>query len=97
MKAKNELMTGMNPNPLAPVQSKLTFSFSGKTRNSNENASISPPFFYHFLSLFRAFSRKVAKEVQGPAPELKKTPKWDPKGAQTEPEDHKIEPQGPAK
>ena len=66
MEAKRQKMNALNPNPLAPAQSKHCLSLSGKTRNFIENTSISAPFFYHFLYLFQAFSRKVSKGVQGP-------------------------------
>ena len=69
MEAHSDKSSGLNLNPLAPAQSKRTFPFPGKTRNSNENASILAPFFCPFLYLFRAFCRKVAKGVQGLAPE----------------------------
>ena len=97
MEAQCEKMNGLNLNPLAPAQSKHTFPFSEKTRNFDENASIPGPFFCPFLYLFRAFCRKVAKGFQGPAPELERDTKMDSKGAQTEPKNHKIKPQGPAK
>ena len=66
--AQSKKNKGQNLNPLAPAQSKRTFAFSGKTRNSIGNASISAPFFSPFLYLFRAFSRKVEHGVQGLAP-----------------------------
>ena len=47
------------------------------------------PFPGPFSYLFQAVSRQVAKGVRGT--------KMGSKGAQTEPKDHKIEPQGPAK
>ena len=78
MEAHRNKSSGLNPNPLAPAQSKHTFPFSEKTRNFNENASIPAPFLYPFLHLFDYF-QKSGKGIQGPAPETKKTPKWDPK------------------
>ena len=92
VEAQSETMSGLNLNPLAPAQSKRSFSLYGETRHSIENASIPAPFFCPCWYLFRAFSRKVAKGVQGPAPESQKDTKMDPKGTQTEPQDPKMEP-----
>ena len=92
MEAKRHKINALNLNPLAPAQSKRSFPLYGKTRNSIKNASIPAPFFCPCWYLFRAFSRKVAKGVQGPAPESQKDTKMDPKGAQTEPQDPKMEP-----
>ena len=97
MEAQCEKMNGLNLNPLAPAQSKRTFPFSGKARNSIENASIPAPFFSPFLYLFRAFSRKVAKGVQGPDPEPEKDTKMRPKGVQMDSRGHKVKPQGTRK
>ena len=69
MKAHSDKSRGLNLNPFAPAQSKHTFAFSEKNLKFQEIASISTPFFSPFLHLFRAFSRKVEKGVQGPAPE----------------------------
>ena len=69
MEAKKQKINALNPNPLAPAQSKRCLSLSGKTRNSKENASIPAPFSRPFLYLFQAFSKKNSKGVQGPAPE----------------------------
>ena len=80
MEAQSDKMNGLNLNPLAPAQSKRTFPFFGKARNSIENASIPALFFSPFLYLFRAFSRKVAKGVQGPDPEPEKDTKMGPQG-----------------
>ena len=95
MEAKRQKTSALNPNPLAPAQSKRRFLLSEKTRNSIENTSIPAPLFCPFLYLFRDFSRKVAKGSRVPPQSLKKTPKMYPKGAQTEPKDPKMEPQGP--
>ena len=59
---------GAEPHPLAPAQSKRTFAFSRKTQKIIGNASISAPFFGFFLHLFRDFSGKAEKGIQGPAP-----------------------------
>ena len=42
--------------------------FPEKLKKIKENASISVSFFAPFLHLFRNFSGKAEKEVQGPAP-----------------------------
>ena len=97
MEAQSQKIRGLNLNPLAPAQSKRTFAFYGKTLNSIEFLSISAPFFFPFLYHFRAFSRNVEKEVQGRTPESYKYTKMDPRGAQTEPKNQQIEPQGAAK
>ena len=97
MEAQSKTSRGPNLNPLAPAQSKRTFSFSGETRNSIKHASISAPFFLFFLHLFQAFSGKAEKAVQDPAPELYKYVKMDFKGAKTEPKNQQSEPQGPTK
>ena len=68
MEAQKEKTSGLNLNPLAPAQSKRTFAFSRKTPKIIGNASISAPFFSSFLNLFRDFSGKAEKGVQGPAP-----------------------------
>ena len=68
MEAQSQKIRGLNLNPLAPAQSKRTFAFSGKTQKVMRNASISAPFFASFWHLFRDFSGKAEKEVQGPAP-----------------------------
>ena len=68
MEARSQKIRGLNLNPLAPAQSKRTFAFSGKTQQIMRNASISAPFFASFLALFRDFSEKAEKGVQGPAP-----------------------------
>ena len=68
MEARSQKIRGLNINPLAPAQSKRTFAFSGKTQKIIGNASIPAPFFASFLHLFRDFSGKAEKEVQGPAP-----------------------------
>ena len=70
MEAQSKKSGGLNLNPLAPAQSKRTFAFSRKTQKIIGNASISAPFFGSFLHLFRDFSGKAEKEVQGPAPGL---------------------------
>ena len=68
MEAQSQKIRGLNLNPLAPAQSKRTFAFSRKTQKIIGNASISAPFFGSFLHLFRDFSGKAEKGVQGPAP-----------------------------
>ena len=68
MEAQSQKIKGLNLNPLAPAQSKRTFAFSGKTQKTIENASSSAPLFALFLHLFRNFSGKAEKGVQGPAP-----------------------------
>ena len=68
MDAQSQKSSGLNLNPLAPAQSKRTFAFSRKTQKNMGNASISAPFFAPFLHLFRDFSGKAEKDVQGPAP-----------------------------
>ena len=68
MEARSQKIRGLNLNPLAPAQSKRTFAFSGKTQKIIGNASILTPFFASFLALFRDFSEKAEKGVQGPAP-----------------------------
>ena len=68
MEAQSQKIRGLNLNPLAPAQSKRTFAFSRKTQKIIGNASISSPFFGPFLHLFRDFSGKAEKGVQGPAP-----------------------------
>ena len=68
MEAQSQKIRGLNLNPLAPAQSKRTFAFSRKTQKIIRNASISAPFFGSFLHLFRDFSGKAEKGVQGPAP-----------------------------
>ena len=97
MEAHNRKSSGLNLNLLAPAQSKRTFPFSGKTRNSFEKASISAPLFSSFLTLFRGVSRKPEKGAQGPAREPQKHTKMDPKGAQTVPKNQQTEPQDPTK
>ena len=68
MEARSQKIRGLNLNPLAPAQSKRTFAFSGKTQKAMRNASISASFFAPFLHLFRLFSGKAEKDVQGLAP-----------------------------
>ena len=68
MEAQSQKIKGLNLNPLAPAQSKRTFAFSGKTHKIMGNASILAPFFASVLLLFRNFSEKAEKGVQGPAP-----------------------------
>ena len=68
MEAQSQKIKGLNLNPLAPAQSKRTFAFSGKTQKIIGNASILASFFASFLALFRNFSEKAEKGVQGPAP-----------------------------
>ena len=68
MEARSQKIRGLNLNPLAPAQSKRTFAFSGKTQKIKRNASISASFFPSFLHIFRDFSGKAEKEVQGLAP-----------------------------
>ena len=68
MEARSQKIRGLNLNPLAPAQSKRTFTFSGKTQEIMRNAFISASFFAPFLHLFRDFSGKTEKGVQGPAP-----------------------------
>ena len=68
MEPWGQKIKGLNLNPLAPAQSKRTFAFSGKTQKNTRNAFISAPFFASFLTLFRDFSEKAEKGVQGPAP-----------------------------
>ena len=66
MEAQSQKSSGLNLNPLASAQSKRTFAFSGQ--KIMRNASISAPFVASFLHLFRDFSGKAEKGVQGPAP-----------------------------
>ena len=68
MEAQSQKIRGLNLNPLALAQSKRTFAFSGKTRKIMRNASISAPVFASFLHLFRDFSGKTEKHVQGASP-----------------------------
>ena len=68
MEARSQKIRGLNLNPLAPAQSKRTFAFSGKTQKIIGNASILALSFASFLALFRDFSEKAEKGVQGPAP-----------------------------
>ena len=68
MRAQSQQIRGLNLNPLAPAQSKRTFAFYGKTQQIIGNPSISTLFFAVFLHLFRDFSGKTEKDVQGPAP-----------------------------
>ena len=97
MEAQSQKIRGLNLNPLAPAQSKRTFAFSGKTQKIMRNASISAPFFASFLHLFRDFSGKAEKQVQGPSPGPQKHVKMDLKGAKTEPKNQQSTPQGPTK
>ena len=97
MEARSQKIRGLNLNPLAPAQSKRTFAFSGKTQKIMRNASISAPFFASFLHLFRDFSGKAEKQVQGPPPRPQKHVKMDLKGAKTEPKNQQSTPQGPTK
>ena len=71
--------------------------FPGKTQKIMRNASISAPFFASFLHLFRDFSGKAEKQVQGPSPGPQKHVKIDLKGAKTEPKNQQSTPQGPTK
>ena len=50
-----------------------------------------------FLYLFRDFSGKAEKQVQGPSPGPQKHVKMDLKGAKTEPKNQQSTPQGPTK
>ena len=70
MEARSQKIRGLNLSPLAPAQSKRTFAFSGKTQKIMRNAPSSATLFASFLHLFRDFSGKAEKEVQGPAPAL---------------------------
>ena len=97
MEARSQKIRGLNLNPLAPAQSKRTFAFSVKTQKIMRNASISAPFFASFLHLFRDFSGKAEKQVQGPSPGPQKHVKMDLKGAKTEPKNQQSTPQGPTK
>ena len=97
MEAQSQKSSGLNLNPLAPAQSKRTFAFSRKTLKIIGNASISGLFFGSFLHLFRDFSGKAEKQVQGPFPGPQKHVKTDLKGAKTQPENQQSTPQGPTK
>ena len=97
MEAQSQKIRGLNLNPLAPAQSKRTFAVSRKTPKIIGNASISAPFFASFLHLFRDFSGKAEKQVQGPSPGPQKHVKMDLKGAKTEPKNQQSTPQGPTK
>ena len=68
MWAPSQKNSGLKLNPLAPAQSKRTFAFSGKTQKNTGNASIPNPFVASFSHIFRDFSGKTEKGVQGPAP-----------------------------
>ena len=97
MEARSQKIRGLNLNPLAPAKSKRTFAFSGKTQKVMRNASISAPFSASFLHIFRDFSGKAEKQVQGPSPGPQKHVKMDLKGAKTEPQNQQSTPQGPTK
>ena len=97
IEARSQKIRGLNLNPLAPAQSKRTFSFSGKIQKIIRNAAISAPFFASFLLLFRDFSGKAEKQVQGRSPGPQKHVKMDLKGAKTEPKKQQSTPQGPTK
>ena len=97
MEAQSQKIRGLNLNPLAPAQSKRTFAFSGKNQKIMRNASISASFFLSFWHLFRDFSGKAEKQVQGPSPGPQKHVKMDLKGAKTEPKNQQSTPQGPTK
>ena len=79
MEARSQKIKGLNLIPHAPAQSKRIFAFFGKTQKIRTNASILAPFFASFLDIFREFSGKAEKGVQGPAPGHKNTSKWAPR------------------
>ena len=86
----SEKSSGLNLNPLAPAQSKRTFSFSGKTRIFTGNAFIPAPFFSPFLYLFRTFCRKSQKGSRVRPQSRKKTPKCTPRGPTGSPRINKL-------
>jgi len=79
VEAHSEKMNGLNLNPLAPAQSKHSFSLSGKTRNSIENASFQLPFSIIFCTFFEPFPEKSQKVSRVPPQSVKKTRKWSPR------------------
>ena len=95
IRAQSQKSSGLNLNPLAPAQSKRTFAFFGKTPKITGNASISSPFFVSFSHLFRDFSVKAEKGVQGPAPGPKNTSKWTSRAPKQSPRIHNLRPKVP--
>ena len=95
MEAKRQKMNALNPNPLAPAQSKHCLSLSGKTRNSIENTSISAVFSCPFLYLFKHFPEKSQKGSRVPPQSLKKTRKWIPRVPKRSPRRPKWSPKVP--
>ena len=71
MRQKKQKMNALNPNPLAPAQSKHCLSFSRKTRNSIENTSISHTFSVIFVS-FSSIFQKSLKRGPGSRPRVLK-------------------------
>ena len=65
MEARSQKIRGLNLNPLAPAQSKRIFALSGKPQKIMRNASALASFFAFFWRLFRNFSGKAEKGVQG--------------------------------
>ena len=95
MEARSQKIRGLNLNPLAPARSKRTFAFSGKTPKIMRNASISAPFFASFLHLFRDFSGKAEKGVQGPAPGPIFFSKWTSRAPKRSPRISNLRPKVP--
>ena len=88
---------GPNPNPTAQAQSKRCLPLFTKTQNLIENALFRAPIFSGFCHLFRVFSQKMFKGVQGTPQSVKKTSKWSPQVARMAPRGAKLEPQSPPK
>ena len=95
VEAKRQQITALNPNLLAPAQSKHCLSLSGKTRNSKEKTSIPAPFFYTFAYIFKQSQEKSQKVSRVPPQSLKKTPKLIPRVPKRSPKMPKLSPKVP--
>ena len=97
MEAQRMKTRGPNPNPTAQAQSKRCLALATKTQNTTENALLRAPIFSIVWYLFRAFSVKLSRGIQGTPRDVKTTSEWNPKVAQMAPRGAKLEPQGPPK
>ncbi len=93
MEAQTLKTRGPNPNPTAQAQSKRCLPLSTKTQNIIKilPAGLPNPIF---SCLFKTFSTKVARGVQGHTPKCPQDTNMDPKGTQMEPKGAEMKPQG---
>ena len=61
MEAQSKKSRGVNLNPLAPAQSKRTFTFSGEIRNFSEMHPFQLPFSFLFVPFSSLFKKSRAR------------------------------------